>query len=64
MSRYGSELVAFFRARDAKKLAKKSLKEAQAKYTKACADLEAIRDNFNAALRVRPKKMNEIYTIL
>ena len=48
LGRYGSELVAFFKARDSKRTAKKLLKEAKANYEKACADLNDMRDNFNA----------------
>ena len=48
IGKYGDELVAFFKARDMKKSAKKSLKEAQANYKKTCDDLAVMRDNFNA----------------
>ena len=48
IGKYGSELVAFFKARDEKKTAKKLLKEAQANYNKACTNLSEMRDNFNA----------------
>ena len=56
IGRYGPELVAFFKARDEKKSAKKLLKEAQANYEKACADLTEMRDNFNAAFESSAEK--------
>ena len=49
MGLYGADVIAFLRARDAKKRAKKDLKEADANYKKAKADLEELHTNFNAA---------------
>ena len=46
---YGADMMAFLRARDVKKRAKKDLKEADANYQKAKAGLEELRANFNAA---------------
>ena len=46
---YGPDLLAFLKARDVKKRAKKSLNEAKATYDQACVGLEEMRDNFNAA---------------
>ena len=46
---YGPDLLAFLKARDVKKRAKKSLNEAKATYDQACSGLEEMRDNFNAA---------------
>ena len=46
---YGPDLLAFLKARDVKKRAKKSLNEAKATYDLACSGLEEMRDNFNAA---------------
>ena len=46
---YGADIMAFLKARDAKKRAKKSLNEAKATYNQACAGLEEMRDIFNAA---------------
>ena len=56
MSRYGPDLIKFLKAREAKKLAKKALKEAQVKYEKACTDLEDVRDNFNATFESSAEK--------
>ena len=56
IGKYGHELVAFFKARDTKKSAKTTLKEAQANYQKACADLTVMRDNFNAVFESSAEK--------
>lgn len=56
MGRYGPDLIQFLKARDAKKVAKKALKEAKANYQKACTDLEDMRDNFNAAFESSAEK--------
>ena len=46
---YGADIMAFLKARDAKKRAKTALKEAKATYDQACFGLEEVRANFNAA---------------
>lgn len=56
MGRYGPDLIKFLKARDAKKVAKKALKEAQANYTKACTNLEDVRTCFNAAFESSAEK--------
>ena len=56
MGRYGPDLIKFLKARDAKKLAKKALKEAQVNYEKACTDLEDVHNNFNAAFESSAEK--------
>ena len=55
---YGADMMAFLRARAAKKRAKKDLKEADAIYQKAKANLEELRDNFNAAFESSAEKEN------
>ena len=55
---YGADVIAFLRARDAKKRAKKDLKEADANYEKAKADLEDLRANLNAAFESSAEKDN------
>ena len=49
LSVYGADMILFLKARDAKKKAKISLRDAQTIYKKACDDLVAMRDNFAAA---------------
>ena len=49
MGLYGADMLAFLRARDAKKRAKKDLKEADANYEKAKADFKDLQANFLAA---------------
>ena len=49
MSLFGADIAAFLNAKKAKKRAKTGLKEAKVAYDKACADLEDLRANFNAA---------------
>ena len=51
-------MLAFLRARDAKKRAKKDLKEADANYEKAKADLKDLQANFNAAFESSAEKDN------
>ena len=58
MGLYGADVIAFLRARDAKKRAKKDLKEADANYEKAKAELEDLRANFNAAFESSAEKDN------
>ena len=58
MGIYGPDMVAFLKARAAKKRAKTDLREANAIYQKAKADLEALRDNFNAAFESSAEKEN------
>ena len=49
MSLFGADIAAFLNAKKGKKRAKTGLKEAKVAYDKACADLEDLRANFNAA---------------
>ena len=58
MGLYGADMLAFLRARDAKKRAKKDLKEADANYEKAKAGLEELRANFNAAFESSAENEN------
>ena len=58
MGIYGADMMAFLRARAAKKRAKTDLKEADAIYQKAKANLEELRDNFNAAFESSAEKEN------
>ena len=53
---YGADVVVFLKARDARKRAKKALKEAEANFSQACACLEELRDNFNAAFESSTEK--------
>jgi len=46
---YGADIIAFLKARDAKKRAKMALNEAKANYDQAKTSLDDLRDNFNAA---------------
>ena len=58
MGIYGADMMAFLRARAAKKRAKKDLKEADANYQKAKAGLEDLRANFNAAFESSAENEN------
>ena len=55
---FSPDITAFLKARDAKKRAKKDLKEADANYEKAKADLKDLQANFNAAFESSAEKDN------
>ena len=53
---YGADVVAFLKARDAVKRAKKDLIQAEGKYNTAKADLNDLQANFNAAFESSEEK--------
>ena len=49
LSKYGYDIAAILKARDAKRKAKQACMEAEVNYKKAKSDLEELRDNLLAA---------------